>query len=138
MKPFWLFSTTLCLYLLFAKRNAQSSFALATSMPYPHVIYLVNAGCQRAGPKILSDLCERVSDRCKDLRHWLKVKGETASSRSALKPPSRQNIIQGRKSDSAFRRMLNNKAPLVSKSPYGGTRYRFSALHIFIQLIQHD
>jgi len=31
------------------------------------MIYLVNAGCRHAGPKILSDLLMRVSDCCIDL-----------------------------------------------------------------------
>jgi len=44
-------------------------------MHHPLVIHLVNAGCRQAGPKILSDLSARVSDCCKDLRHWLKAKG---------------------------------------------------------------
>jgi len=44
-------------------------------MQHPLVIYLVNAGCRQAGPKILSDLSARVSGCCKDLRYWLKAKG---------------------------------------------------------------
>jgi hypothetical protein len=79
LKPVGLFSTTLFFSRPSANRNEQSSFAFATSIPgcmhYPLVIYLVNAGCRQAGPKILSDLSARVSDRCKNLRYRFQTEG---------------------------------------------------------------
>jgi len=52
------------------------------------MIYLVNAGCRQAGPKILFDRSMRVSDCCIDLRNGLGVpRAGTASSRSNLERP---------------------------------------------------